>query len=201
MISTDVLGRALDGPGGSLLPPLRPLPAAASALLRTLAAPPRLAAHLRLVHDVAYDLADWLAGYCPGLPFDRGAVLLGAATHDIGKVLHTAELGGPGSAHEAAGRELLLAHGFSEGEARFAATHAAWSVSGTTVEELLVSLADKVWKGKRVRDLEDLLVGRLAEAGGAEAWQVFLDLDEALGGIAEGAHARLEFQAGFPVHG
>ncbi len=31
-----------------------------------------------------------------------------------------------------------------------------------SVEELLVGTADKVWKGKRVHDLEDLLVGRLA---------------------------------------
>jgi hypothetical protein len=31
-------------------------------------APPRLAAHLRLVHDVAYELVEWLAVRYPGAP-------------------------------------------------------------------------------------------------------------------------------------
>ncbi|MEU7600911.1 HD domain-containing protein [Streptomyces sp. NPDC041003] len=197
MSRTDALSRALDILGD---PPLRPLPPTVSALLRALAAPPRLAAHLRLVHDVAHELADWLEGHCPGLAFDREAVLFGAATHDIGKTVHPAELGGPGSAHEPAGRELLLAHGFTDRQARFAATHAAWGEDGVTTEELLVSLADKVWKGKRVQDLEDLVVGRLAGATGAERWEAYLELDEVLGRIAEGADGRLGFQAAFPVH-
>ncbi|APU38893.1 MULTISPECIES: HD domain-containing protein [unclassified Streptomyces] len=197
MPPTDALTRALDTPGE---PPVRPLPPAVSALLRTLAAPPRLAAHLRLVHDVAHELADGLAVHCPGLRFDREAVLFGAATHDVGKAVHTAELSGPGSAHEPAGRELLLAHGVAEHLARFAATHAAWHRDGVSVEELLVSTADKVWKGKRVPDLEDLLVDRLAAATGAERWAAYLDLDGVLGRIAEGADGRLAFQAAFPVH-
>lgn len=197
MPSTDALSRALDTPGD---PYVRPLPPAVSELLRTLAAPPRLAAHLRLVHDVAHDLADWLAGYCPGLEFDREAVLFGAATHDIGKAVHTAELSGPGSAHEPAGRELLLAHGFPAHLARFAATHATWHGGSVSVGELLVSTADKVWKGKRVPDLEDLLVDRLAEATGSERWAAYLDLDGELGRITEGADARLAFQAAFPVY-
>ncbi|MFJ9547192.1 HD domain-containing protein [Streptomyces erythrochromogenes] len=197
MPATDALSRALESPGE---PPVRPLPPAVSALLRTLAAPPRLAAHLRLVHDVAHDLADWLAAHCPALEFDREAALFGAATHDIGKAVHTAELSGPGSAHEPAGRELLLAHGFPEHLARFAATHATWHGSAVSVEELLVSTADKVWKGKRVQDLEDLLVGRLAAATGAEHWAAYLELDGVLGRIAEAADGRLGFQAAFPVH-
>ncbi|MEU9161841.1 hypothetical protein AB0D29_16415 [Streptomyces sp. NPDC048424] len=69
------------------------------------------------------------------------------------------------------------------------------------MEELLVSLADKVWKGKRVQDLEDLVVDRLATQTGAERWEAYLELDGVLGRIAEGADARLDFQAAFPVHG
>nr|WSW47429.1 HD domain-containing protein [Streptomyces sp. NBC_01001] len=196
MADSDVLSRALEAQAE---PPLRQLPPGVAALLRELAAPPRLAAHLRLVHDVAGRLADWLAAYCPGLPFAREAVLFGAATHDVGKAVHTAELSGPGSAHEAAGREMLLAHGFTEEQARFAATHAGWAAPGISVEELLVSTADKVWKGKRVPELENLLVRRIAEAAGTEPWAVFLDLDELLGRIADGADRRLAFQAAFPV--
>ena len=48
-------------------------------------------------------------------------MLFGAATHDIGKTMHVAELSAPGSEHEEAGRQLLLAHGISPELARFAA--------------------------------------------------------------------------------
>ncbi|MEZ0114050.1 hypothetical protein ABH920_008084 [Catenulispora sp. EB89] len=67
---------------------------------------PKTVAHLRAVHDVAARLVAWAAER--GLPVDAEAVLFGAATHDIGKALHPAELSGPGSEHEAAGRDLLL---------------------------------------------------------------------------------------------
>ncbi|MGW6710131.1 HD domain-containing protein [Streptomyces sp. NPDC054956] len=194
----DLLARALEDPAD---PPLRPLPDAVAALLRGLAAPPRLAAHLRLVHDVARELTDWFGEFHPELDFDREAVLFGAATHDIGKAVHTAELEGPGSAHEPAGRELLLAHGFPPERARFAATHAAWRADGVSLEELLVSAADKVWKGKRVTDLEDLLIDHLVRAApaGTARWEAYLELDALLARIADGADARLAFQSAHPV--
>jgi hypothetical protein len=181
-------------------PPLRPLPERAVALLRSLDAPPRLAAHLRLVHDVAYELADWTERRYPELSFDRAAVLFGAATHDIGKTAHIEELSGPGSAHEEAGRRLLLAHGVEPEWARFAGTHATWAEPGTGVEDLLVALADKVWKNKRVRELEDLVVGRLAEVSGRPVWEEFLALDDLLGPLGADADRRLAFQAAHPVH-
>jgi hypothetical protein len=106
-------------------PPILELPAAAARLLVTLGAPPRLAAHLRAVHDVAHHLTAWLGGHHPGLRFDRDAVLFGAATHDIGKAVHTAELSGPGSEHEKAGQQVLLEAGIDPRLARVAATHAS----------------------------------------------------------------------------
>jgi HD domain len=117
----DHLRNALSEPGH---PRLRPRPGEVAQLLQDLEAPPRLAAHLRAVHDVACQINDWLTSQCPDLRFDLDAVLFGAATHDIGKTVYTAELSGPGSEHEEAGRQLLLAHGVSPGLARFAATHA-----------------------------------------------------------------------------
>ncbi|HYZ53640.1 MAG TPA: HD domain-containing protein [Streptosporangiaceae bacterium] len=74
---------------------------------------------MRAVHDVAYQLIDWIAQQYPALRLDRDAVLFGAATHDIGKTAHIAELSGPGSAHGEAGRELLLAQGISPELASF----------------------------------------------------------------------------------
>ena len=180
------LERALTGPG------LRPLPAQAAAILRETGAPPRLAAHLRAVHDVAAQLLDWLAVAAPGLVMDRDAVLFGAATHDIGKVLHPDELSGPGSAHEAAGAVMLRGYGEL---ARFAANHARWERPDATPEELLVTLADKVWKGKRVDGLER----RVAALLGGEPWQAYMALDDELTRIADGADARLAFQAADPA--
>lgn len=67
------------------------------------------------------------------------------------------------------------------------------------LDDLLVSLADKVWKGKRVAELEQLVVNRLARATGTEAWQAFMDLDDILTRLAADADRRLAFQADHPV--
>ncbi|MBV1848723.1 HD domain-containing protein [Catellatospora tritici] len=177
-------------------PPLQPLPAIAADLLRTLDAPPRLAAHLRLVHDVAWRLTAELTRRCPALAYDRDAVLFGAATHDIGKTTHPDELAGPGHEHERAGARLLEAHGVLPGLARFAASHAHWD-QGSTTEDLLVSVADKVWKGKRVADLEQLLADRVTAAG-TDRWEAFLLVDALLERIAAGADERLAWQGSYP---
>ncbi len=195
---TNVLSIAVDETWD---PPLRPLPPRAAELLQRLDAPPRLVAHLRAVHDVAARLAEWTQEHCPALEFDRKAVLFGAATHDIGKTRHPGELSGPGARHEEAGRELLLAHGVDPGLARFAGTHASWDAPGVGVEDLLVSLADKVWKNKRVPALENLVVARLSRAGGRPEWEEFLRLDEVLTAIGEDADRRLAYQKSHPLAG
>jgi hypothetical protein len=60
-------------------------------------------------------------------------------------------------------------------------------------------VADKIWKNKRVPELEDLVVRRLAEMSGRAVWEEFLDLDDALTAVGEGAQERLAFQAAHPV--
>ncbi|MFI1703906.1 HD domain-containing protein [Streptomyces griseoruber] len=192
----DVLSIALDETSD---PPLRPLPAGVAGLLGDLGAPPRLVAHLRAVHEVAAQLVAWIGEHRPELAVDGAAVLFGAATHDIGKVLHPGELSGPGARHEEAGRELLLTRGVAPGLARFAGSHASWQAPGVEVEDLLVSLADKVWKDNRVADLEDLVVAELSRAGGRPVWEEFLALDEFLTAVGAGAQRRLAWQAAHPV--
>lgn len=83
--------------------------------------------------------------------------------------------------------------------ARFAATHASWTRPGITMEDLMVSVADKTWKNKRVPEPEDLLVARLAQASGRDAWEEFLALDGLLQTIGDHADERLAFQAAFPI--
>lgn len=178
---------------------LLPLPSAAAELVVSLDAAPRLAAHLRAVHDVASALVEWLTREYPGLAVDREAVLFGAATHDIGKTIHVEELSVPGIRHEAAGRRLLLDRGVEPRLARFAGTHGSWTAEGIELEDLLVSLADKVWKAKRVPDLEQLIVDRLAAFSGREPWEVFLSLDDRLASLSDGADARLAFQNSYPT--
>ena len=179
-------------------PPLRELPPAAAELLVDLQAPPRLGAHLRAVHDVAHQLTDWFTTSHRELDLERDAVLFGAATHDIGKVIHVEELSGPGTQHEAAGERLLLEVGVAPRLARFAATHGSWNAE-VELEDLLVSLADKVWKAKRVTGLEQLVVERLVSGSELEGWEVFLQLDDLLGGLADGADDRLAFQSSYPI--
>ena len=174
---------------------LRPLPAAAAELLGALDASPRLGAHLRAVHDVAWSLTDALGRRRPDLEFDTTAVLFGAATHDIGKVEHLAELSEPGHRHEEAGRDLLLRYGVPAHLARFAGSHGRWDAPEATLDDLLVSLADKVWKGARIAALEERVGGHL---GGAP-WEAFLVLDDVLQDLAAGADGRLAFQAAHPV--
>ena len=174
---------------------LLPLPPEVLELLVEVKAPPRLFAHLRLVHDVACTLSKELASAWPPFRFDADAVAFGAATHDLGKALHPHELTEPGSEHEEAGFELLRERGFPEPRARFARTHARWSEATSSVEDLLVSLADKIWKGRREEDLEALLVARIAAATGEATWSVFMKLDQVLGVLAGGADERLALQA------
>ncbi|NUU24929.1 MAG: HD domain-containing protein [Streptomycetaceae bacterium] len=217
-MASEALHRAL---ADTTDPDPRPLPDRVEDLLRRIDAPPRLAAHLRLVHDVAWRIVAWVEREYPDAEFDREAVLFGAATHDIGKATHPEELSAPGHAHQLAGYELLGAEGVEADFARFTCTHATWSESGLPLEDLLVSLADKVWKGARITQLEDLVVAHLAAAGATavdtnsgavegahgrangraprELWAVFAGFDDLLGDLAADADLRLAFQARHPI--
>jgi hypothetical protein len=168
-------------------------------VLYELGVPPRLGAHLRVVHAAACEITEQLEKRFPELEFDRDAVLFGAAVHDVGKTLYPAELSERGKAHEQAGYLLLLSCGVEERYARFAYTHAAWDGPGIGAEDLLVALADKVWRARRMLELEALLVVRLAAVSGRERWEVFGMLDEILDAIALEADDRMAFQSRHPV--
>ena len=82
-----------------------------------------------------------------------------------------------------------------------AITAIGWPRIGARKTFLLVALADKVWKGKRVDDLELRVVDRLGdghgrgEAAAGERWERFMMLDDVLSQLAEGADVRLAYQA------
>jgi hypothetical protein len=172
----------------------RPLSPAAREMCQKLSAPPRLVAHLTIVHDVAAEIVDRLAEHFPTLVYDFNTVLFGAATHDLGKVLYPSELAGTGNHHEADGPRLLEENGITPELARFARTHGAWSREQLPLEDLLVALADTVWRGQRLDDLEAQVVVRIAEGTGAKPWEVFDQLDELLQDVASRSDARLAWQ-------
>lgn len=178
--------------------PLKPhsLPVEAERIIREQNAPPRLVAHLTLVHDVAERLVDALLKKWPDLPVNREHVLLGAALHDLGKVVHSNELTGPGKLHEAAGEKLLLQLRVSAEVARFARTHGQCA-GGLPLEDLLVKTADMIWKGQRIDEIEQALVVKLAAQCGIEMYESFSIVDRVLSKLAQDSDKRLEWQATF----
>jgi hypothetical protein len=60
------------------------------------------------------------------------------------------------------------------------------------LDELLVALADTLWKGVRRADLEERVVDLVADRLGATRWDVFIDLDTLFEAIAADGPSRLE---------
>ncbi len=179
---------------------LHPLPDEVTRLLNERTAPPRLVAHLILVHEMAAQLVDFLRRRWPALPVDASAVLLGAALHDIGKIPIPEELTWPGHRHEEAGVAYLLQAGIGPDLARFARTHASWSTEPQIrLEDLVVALADTCWKGKRDPALEQRIIDMVAAETGAPLWEVWLMLDDEIENLAADADLRLAWQAQFPL--
>lgn len=177
---------------------MRPLPKQVEEICQRVNAPPRLVAHLTLVHDVACSLVEESLRRLPGLELDSQGVTFGAATHDIGKALHPTELVEAGSEHEAEGERLLRRLGVAEPLARFARTHAAWrDDESLALEDLFVTLADTCWKGKRVPELDEMVARRIAAQTGRAEWDVYLVLDEILQKLSADADQRLAWQATF----
>lgn len=170
-------------------------PSLAAALLDHVGAPPRLRTHLEMVHEAACRLCAGVEARFPSVRLDRDAVAFGAATHDIGKVIHASELESAGSAHAAAGEALLLAHGVPPDLARFARTHGEPDLAPGAIEDWVVMVADAVWKGARWPEAETGLRDALVAATGDVPWAVFLALDEVLDGIAADADARVALHA------
>lgn len=160
--------------------------------------PPRLLAHLTLVHDAEERLLKEIAATFPKVKIDKELALFGAATHDIGKCVCKNELTQLGREHEAQGQKLLLSLGASAQMAAFAKNHSTWS-ERSTIESLLVSLADKIWKGSRVAELEDLVAAKISQSSALEKWEAYLLLDDIIQKIANDADERLAWQNQFEV--
>ncbi len=168
-------------------------------LLKEMGAPFRLIRHAELVSEAAELLIQRYEEL--GVQLNYQWIRLGAALHDCGKILYPEELEGPGNRHEPRGATLLRDHGVSEKVARCCLSHARWNEMECALEELSVALADKLWKGKRVEVLENLLIDRVAQQLNRDRWDLFIDLDNCFEEIANGGNRRLARSVGFGIEG
>jgi len=125
------------------------------------------------------------------VPHAADVVRAGVIFHDAGKIFHPNELHGGGTEHESAGEELLLAHGVDPALARCCLSHARWAEMPCTLEELLVALADTLWKGKRDSELEKRVIEEITQRSGMEFWDLFVELDTCFESIAANGALRL----------
>lgn len=93
-----------------------------------------------------------------------------------------------------AGR-TLRENGIPDALSRFAETHACRNTAEMSAEDLLVALANTIWKGKRNDDLEQALTSLVSRGTGEETWAIWLRLDDVLTAIAASADERLANQA------
>jgi hypothetical protein len=162
----------------------------ARALLMQLGAPRRLIRHVELVGGGAEIL---LAKFNElGFPIRAEVVRVGVVLHDAGKILHPAELDGGGNAHEPAGERLLVDHGVSTELARICISHARWAEMPVTPEELLVALADKLWKGVRNAAIEERVVDDVVAILHRDRSATFVELDTLFEEVAATSADRLE---------
>lgn len=163
-------------------------PAQAAELLRAHGASAWLLRHHELVLEATDALVGELSAWAR---FDASLVRLGAALHDAGKLFHPEETRAPGHAHEAAGEAWLLSLGVPPRLAQICVTHARWDEHRASLEDRLVALADKLWKGKRDEALERALVTELAKQTGLDPWECFERFDALCERIASGGDERL----------
>ncbi|WP_282124971.1 HD domain-containing protein [Marinifilum flexuosum] len=149
-------------------------------LLEEVDSPERLKRHLQIVYSTASELVKQIRQEWPTIVFNEELILFGAGTHDIGKSEITKELYEKGRKHELKGKYLLQNHGFKKEEARFAFTHGNWQEENLTIEDLIVSLSDKIWKGKRIEELEEKVGKIISDNLNIDYWEVYVKLDKIL---------------------
>jgi hypothetical protein len=166
-------------------------------LLQTLNPPQKLLNHIALVNEAAQLL---VAKYLElGLLVDQTFIHLGVMIHDIGKVQYPQELLAPGQSHETNSERLMLSLGVDPALARCCVSHAQWRRWDCSLEELTVALADKLWRGKRVPELEQVVINEISkqlckqsdQQPNWDQWHLFVEMDSAFEAIADGGNDRL----------
>ena len=156
--------------------------------------PGLLIRHLILVYNTGMVLTEKIKYEFPDLKILDNEIQFGLATHDIGKSIKKNELKESGKEHEQIGYELLIDYGVNKNLARFTITHSDWKSENINIEDLIVSLSDKIWKGQRIDELEEELIRRISISQNIDYWVVYSKLDCIISEIIIGADERLNWQ-------
>jgi hypothetical protein len=93
--------------------------------------------------------------------------------------------------HESAGELLLLSQHVDPKIARCCRSHGQWQQMECSFEELVVALADNLWKGKRNIELEHQLITKIAIMLNRDYWSIFIEIDAGFEAIAAAGDLRL----------
>jgi uncharacterized protein YutD len=170
------------------------LPPKALHILSTHNASHLLIRHHILVYNIGIQIIENLQKTWPKLSLNTEEIQFGTAIHDIGKAIETTELYQKGNKHENIGYQILLNEGISDQLSRFAKTHGNWENKNLELEDLIVALSDKIWKGKRINELEERISEEISKKINSEYWDVYLKLDAIFSRISIGADERLNWQ-------
>lgn len=86
---------------------------------------------------------------------------------------------------------MLLEVGAPPDVARVCLSHARWEAMECSLEELLVALSDKLWKGVRRPDLEEAVIRESGRRVGRDYWDLFVSMDSCFERIADDGATRL----------
>jgi len=170
------------------------LPKEIKKILNQFDTPQRLIKHLTLVNSTAFLIIEELKNEWSNLLLNEKEILFGASTHDIGKVLVTDELYKKGKKHELEGFKILKELGYEDQESRFTVTHGNWRNPNLKIEDLIVCLSDKIWKGKRVNELEEQITNKISKLTKTDFWDVSMKLELILEKITIGSDDRIAWQ-------
>lgn len=94
---------------------------------------------------------------------------------------------------------MLVDYGIKENLARFTITHSNWENENLKIEDLIVSLADKIWKGQRIDNLEEKVIAKISLFTNIDYWTVYLKIDNIISQIINGSDKRLNWQSNFEI--
>ena len=150
--------------------------------------------HLTIVNSTASLIVEQFKIEWPNLVLNEKEILFGTSTHNIGKTVITNELYKKGKKHESKGFEILKEFGYDNEESRFTITHGNWENKNLKIEDLIECLYDKIWKGKRVNELEKRIIKETSEFTETDFWDISMKFELILENTGVGSDYRIAWQ-------
>lgn len=97
------------------------------------------------------------------------------------------------------GYKILIDYGIKENLARFTITHGNWKNENLKIENLIVSLADKIWKRQRIDKLEEKVIAEISILTNIYYWTVYLKIDNIIPQIINDSDERLNWKSNVEI--